>query len=100
MYVLRVLTPVLQETQRLTAFVILLLVMIDHHMLTFRLMAIMVADFGSLIILIQDISQKCTVIHSILLRDITISSTSTRFNYIPIPQYVMIHFHMQRFYGY
>ena len=64
--------------------------MILLHMLTFRLMVTMVADFCSLVILI----------HNTLLGEITISSTrTTRVNkyYTSIPQYVMIYFHMQRF---
>ena len=58
---------VLQESQGLTtyAFVMLLLVMTSLHMLTFRLMATMVAEFYSLVILI----------HNTLLEEITISST-------------------------
>ena len=47
------------------AFVILLLAMISLHMLTFRLMVTMVAEFCSLVILI----------HNTLLGEITISST-------------------------
>ena len=46
-------------------FVMLPLVMISLHMLTFRLMVTMVADFCSLVILI----------HNTLLGEITISST-------------------------
>ena len=68
----------------------LLLAMIPLHMLTFRLMVTMVADFCSLVILI----------HNTLLGEITISSTrTTRVNkyYTSIPQYVMMYFHMQRF---
>ena len=67
----------------------LLLAMIPLHMLTFRLMVTMVADFCSLVILI----------HNTLLGKITISSTrTTRVKYYTsIPQYVMIYFHMQRF---
>ena len=62
-----VLTSVLQESQGLTiyAFVILLLAMIYLHMLTFRLMVTMVADFWSLVILI----------HNTSLGEITISGT-------------------------
>ena len=61
--------PVLQESQGLITcdFVMLLLVMISLHMLTFRLMVTMVADFCSLVILI----------HNTLLGEITISSTRT-----------------------
>ena len=60
-------TSVLQETQGLTTntFVMLLLVMVSLHMLTFRLMVTMVAEFCSLVILI----------HNTLLGEITISST-------------------------
>ena len=82
------LTSVLQESQGLTTydFVMLLLAMIPLHMLTFRLIVTMVADFCSLVILI----------HNTLLGEITISSTrTTRVKYFP--QYVMIYFHMQRF---
>ena len=87
-----VFTSVLQESQGLTtyAFVMLLLAMISLHMLTFRLMVTMVAEFCSLVILI----------HYTLLGEITISSTrTTRVNkyYTSLPQYVMIYFHMQRF---
>ena len=62
-----VLTSVLQESQGLTtyAFVMLLLAMMSLHMLTFRLMVTMVADFCSLVILI----------HNTLQGEITISST-------------------------
>ena len=62
-----VLTSVLQESQGLTtyAFLMLLLPMISLHMLTFRLMVTMVAEFCSLVILI----------HNTLLGEITISST-------------------------
>ena len=62
-----VLTSVLQESQGLTiyAFVMLLLVMILLHMLTFSFMVTMVAEFCSLVILI----------HNTLLGEITISST-------------------------
>ena len=61
------LTSLLQESQGLItyAFVMLLLAMISLHMLTFRLMVTMVAEFCSLVILI----------HNTLLRKITISST-------------------------
>ena len=64
-----VFTSVLEESQGLTtyAFVMLLLAMISLHMLTFRLMATMVAEFCSLVILI----------HNTLLGEITISSTRT-----------------------
>ena len=54
------------------------------------LMVTMVTDFCSLVILI----------HNTLLGEITISSTRTtrvNENCTSIPQYVMIHFHMQRF---
>ena len=46
-------TSVLQESQGLTtyAFVMLLLAMISLHMLTFKLMVTMVAEFRSLVIL-------------------------------------------------
>ena len=66
----------------------LLLAMISLHMLTFRLMVTMVAEFCSLVILI----------HNTLLGEITISSTRTkRVKYCTcIPQYIMIYFHMQR----
>ena len=71
-------TSVLEESQGLTtyAFVMLLLAMISLHMLTFRLMVTMVAEFCSLVILI----------HNTLLEEITISSTrTTRVNeYIPL----------------
>ena len=62
-----VLTSVLQESQRLIAyaFVMLLLAIIFLHMLTFRLMVTMVAEFCSLVILI----------HNTLPGEITISST-------------------------
>ena len=48
-----VLKSILQETQGLTtnAFVMLLLATISLHMLTFRLMVTMVAEFWSLVIL-------------------------------------------------
>ena len=57
-------TSVLQESQGLTtyAFVMLLLAMISLHMLTCRLMVIMVAEFCPLVILI----------HNTLLGEITI----------------------------
>ena len=50
------LTSVLQESQGLTTydFIMLPLVMISLHMLTFRLMVTMVADFCSLVILIRN----------------------------------------------
>ena len=70
MFALRgVLTSLLQESQGLItyAFVILLLAMVSLHMLTFRLMVTMVAEFCSLVILI----------HNTLLGEITISSTRT-----------------------
>ena len=62
-----VLTLVLQESQRLTTydFVMLLLVMISLNMLIFRLMVTMVAEFCSLVFFI----------HNTLLGEITISST-------------------------
>ena len=62
-----VLTSLLQESQGLLkyAFVMLLLAMISLHMLTFRLIVTMVAEFWSLVILI----------HNTLLGEITISST-------------------------
>ena len=62
-----VLTLLLQESQGLItyAFLMLLLAMISLHMLTFRLMVTMVAEFCSLVILI----------HNTLLGEITISST-------------------------
>ena len=83
------LTSVLQESQGLITYdlVMLLLAMIPLHMLTFRLMVTMVADFCSLVILI----------HNTLLGEITISSTRTTRVNTSIPQYVMIYFHMQRF---
>ena len=64
-----VFTSVLEESQGLTtyAFFMLLLAMISLHMLTFRLMVTMVAEFCSLVILI----------HNTLLGEITISSTRT-----------------------
>ena len=67
MYMRGVLTLLLQESQGLItyAFVMLLLAMISLHMLTFRLMVTMVAEFCSLVILI----------HNTLLGEITISST-------------------------
>ena len=71
------LTSVLQESQGLTtyAFVVLLLAMISLHMLNFRLMVTMVAEFCSLVILI----------HNTLLGEIMISSTrTTRVNIIPL----------------
>ena len=84
------LASILQESQGLTTydFDMLLLVMIPLHMLTFRLMVTMVAEFCSLVILL----------HNTLLGEIMISSTrTTRVNYYTsIPQYVMIYFHMQR----
>ena len=57
------------------AFVMLPLPVISLHMLTFRLMVTMVAEFCSLVILI----------HNTLLGEITISSTrTTRVNIIPL----------------
>ena len=62
-----VLTSLLQESQGLItyAFVMLLLAMISLHMLTFRLVVTMVAEFCSLVF----------SIHNTLLGEITISST-------------------------
>ena len=62
-----VLTSVLQESQGLTtyAFVMLLLAMISPRMLTFRLMITMVAEFCPLVI----------IVHNTLQGEITISST-------------------------
>ena len=54
------------------------------HMLIFRLMVTMVAEFCSLVILI----------HNTLLKEITISNTRTT---RVIPQHVLIHFYIQRF---
>ena len=71
-------TSVLQESQGLTTntFVMLLLAMVSLHLLTFRLMVTMVAEFWSLVILI----------HNTLLGEITISSTrTTRVNEKIIP---------------
>ena len=71
-----VFTSVLEESQGLTtyAFVMLLLAMISLHMLTFRLMVTMVAEFCSLLVIL---------IHNTLLGEITISSTlTTRVNEI------------------
>ena len=64
---LRGVLPSLLQSQGLItyAFVMLLLAMISLHMLTFRLMVTMVAEFCSLVILI----------HNTLLGEITISST-------------------------
>ena len=57
------------------AFVMLLLAMIYLHVLTFRLMVTMVADFGSFVFLI----------HNTLQGEIIISITrSTRVNIIPL----------------
>ena len=57
------------------AFVMLPLAMISLHMLTFRLMVTIVAEFCSLVILI----------HNTLLVEVTISSTrTTRVNIIPL----------------
>ena len=61
-----VFTSVLEESQGFTTFM-LLLAMITLHMLTFRWMVTMVAEFCSLVILI----------HNTLLGEITISSTRT-----------------------
>ena len=67
MYALRgVLTSVLQESQGLTTTTFVLL-LISLHMLNFRLMVTMVAEFCTLVIFI----------HSTLLGKITISSTRT-----------------------
>ena len=81
---------VLQESQGLT-FVMLLLAMISLHMLTFRLMVTMVAEFCSLVILI----------HNTLLGEIMISCTrTTRVNkilYLYSPVRNDVFFHMQRF---
>ena len=95
-----VLTSLFQESQGLTtyAFVMLLhvLAMISLHMLTFRLMVTMAADFCSLV----------TLIHNTLQGEITISSTkTTRVKYYTsLPQFVTTHFHTQiqvhLFYGY
>ena len=52
------------------AFVMLLLVMVSLHMLTFRLMVTMVAEYCSLVILTHN-----TAAHNTLLGEITISST-------------------------
>ena len=62
-----VFTSVLQESQGLTTnnFVMLLLAMVSLHMLTFRWMVTMVAEFCSLVILIRNT----------LLGEIMISST-------------------------
>ena len=81
------LTSLLQESQGLITYavVMLLLAMISLHMLTFRLMVTMVAEFCSLVILI----------HNTLLGEITISSRCL--TYTSIPQYVLIYFYMQRF---
>ena len=59
----------LQESQGLTiyAFVMLLLMMISVHMLTFRLMVTMVAEFCPLVIIIHNAL--------LLLEEITIGST-------------------------
>ena len=71
-----VFTSVLEESQGLAtyAFVMLLLAIIPLHMLTFRLMVTMVAEFCLLVILI----------HNTLLGEITISSTKTTRNIIPL----------------
>ena len=65
----RVLTSVLHtiitKVNNIILLFMLLLAMISLHMLTFRLMVTMVAEFCSLVILI----------HNTLLREITITST-------------------------
>ena len=75
--------------------IMLLLAMVSLHMLTFRLMVTMVAEFCSLVILIHN-TLKGSVVHEI---------QGLMKKYTSIPQYVLIHFHMQRFkfhwfYGY
>ena len=62
-----VLTSVLQESQGLTTntFVMLLLAMISLHMLTFRLMVTMVAEFCSLVILIHNTLLGESVVHEL-----------------------------------
>ena len=62
------LTSVLQESQGLItyAFVMLLLAMISLHMLTFRLMVTVVAEFCSLVILIHNtLLGEITVVHEL-----------------------------------
>ena len=59
------------------AYVMLLLAMISLHMLTFRMIITMVAEFCSLVILI----------HNTLLEEIMIMNYKE--NYTSIPQYVM-----------
>ena len=78
-----VLTSVLEESQGLTTydFVMLLLAMISLHMLTFRLIVTMVAEFCSLVILI----------HNTLLGEITISSTRTLYLYSPVRNDIFPH---------
>ena len=60
------LTSLLQESQGLItyAFVMLLLAMVSLHMLTFRLMVTMVAEFCSLVILIHNTLQGEIMISS------------------------------------
>ena len=57
---------------------------ISVHMLTFRLMVTMVADYCSLVILIHDTLLEQSVLQE--LQGLT--------KYTSIPKYVMIHFHM------
>ena len=82
-------TSVLQESQGLTthSFVMLLLAMISLHMLTFRLMVTMVAEFCSLVILI----------HNTLLGEITISVHEVQGLTEKLYLYSPIYFHIQRF---
>ena len=82
-----VFTSVLEESQGLTtyAFVMLLLAMISLHMLTFRLMVTMAAEFWSLVILI----------HNTLLGEITISSTRTTYLYSPVRNDTFLHAKIQ-----
>ena len=69
-------------------FVILLVAMISLDMPSFKMVVVMVPEFASFNILH----------HNTLLKEIIMSSTrSTRVNYTSIPQFIMIHFHMQRF---
>ena len=69
-------------------FVILLVAMISLDMPSFRIVVAMVPEFASFNILH----------HNTLLKEIIMSSTRiTRVNYTSIPQFMMIHFHMQRF---
>ena len=62
-----VLTSVLQESQGLTtyAFVMLLLAMVSLHMLTFKLMVTTVSEFCSLVILIHNMLQGEIMIYTI-----------------------------------